>query len=124
MPINPKLKLQLESMTMDDAYRAGLIAQLENAPAEVQNLWMSNNDYTRNANALKAEQQEWKKKADNFYDTSNASISGWKAEVAKVNDELAAAKAKLATLEGGGGAVRECIISINTSNSIGAVTNY
>lgn len=103
MPINPKLKDQLTAQIADTAYRDRLIATLEDAPPEVQNNWMSQEDYTRQVNKFKEDQKEWKSKADKFYSDSNASIDGWKADLQKANDAKAAAEARIATLEAGGG---------------------
>jgi hypothetical protein len=106
MPINPKLKEQLEKTQMDEKYRANLIATLEDAPADVQNLWMSREDYTRQANALKAEKADWDVKNKDFYDKSNAAVTAWKDEVKKANDAVTAAQARIAELEAAGGSGR------------------
>lgn len=103
MPINPKLKEQLEKAQMDEAYRTKLIQTLEDAPADVQNLWMTREDYTRQVNAFKTEQTEWKTKADKFYSDSNAAIDSWKSEVKKAQDAVTAANARIAELESGSG---------------------
>lgn len=104
MPINPKLKEQLTTMPMDEKYRAELLATLDNAPADVQNLWMGQAEVTRQLNEIKTTQGDWKVKADKFYTDSNASIDGWKSEVTKANDALKAAQARITELEAGGGA--------------------
>lgn len=106
MPINPKLKAHLEQQTMDEGYRTRLIATLEDAPPDVQNLWMSQADYTRQVNQFKETQNTWKVTADDFYTKSNASIEGWKAELKKANDSIATANARIAELEAGGGTPR------------------
>src|SRR5882672_9736040 len=106
MPINPKLKEHLEKQTMDEGYRTRLLATLEDAPPDVQNLWMSQADYTRQVNQFKEEQKTWKATADKFYADSNVSIDGWKTELKKANDSITAAQARIAELEAGGGAPR------------------
>lgn len=103
MPINPKLKEQLEKTTMDDGYRQKLITMLDDAPADVQNLWMAREDYTRQVNAFNEEKKTWKATADKFYTDSNAAIDGWKAEVKKNTDALTAAQARITELENNGG---------------------
>lgn len=103
MPINPKLKAHLEGMTMDDAYRTKMIAVLEDAPPDVQNLWMAQNDYTKQVNEFKTHQTEWKTKADEFYTKSNAAIEGYKTETQTAKDAMEQAKARIAELEAAGG---------------------
>jgi len=100
MPINDKLKTQLAAMPMDEAYRAKLLETLEDAPPDIQNLWMAREDYTRQVNAFRAEQADWKAKADKFYDDSNTAIDGWKAEVKKFQDVATAAQTRITELEG------------------------
>lgn len=104
MPINPKLKAQLEAdTTMTDDYRTKLIATLEDAPPSVQNNWMSQSDYTRQVNEFKQQQTEWKGKADKFYDESKAAVEGFKSEAEKAKEAAAQAQARLAELEASGG---------------------
>lgn len=106
MAINPKLKAQLDSMTMDDAYRAKLVAALDDAPADVQNLWMAQQEFTRNINAHNEEKRAWKATADDFYTKSNTAVDAWKAEVKKATDTANALQARITELEAGGGTVR------------------
>jgi hypothetical protein len=104
MPINPKLKEIIDNRTdMTAEYKASLLAVMENATPDFQNGWIAQQDYTRQVNAFKAEQQEWKTKADKFYNESNAVIDGWKSEVTKANSAVAAAQARIAELEAGAG---------------------
>lgn len=106
MPINPKLKDQLTRQITDAGYRDKLIATLEDAPPEVQNNWMSQEEYTREKNAFKQEQTTWKAAADKFYADSNVAIKGHEAEAQKARDLAAAAQARIAELEAGGGALK------------------
>lgn len=106
MPINPKLRDQLTRQVADESYRNRLIATLEDAPPEVQNNWMSQEDYTRQANALKTEREEWTIKNKDFYDKSNTAIAAWKTEVATAKEAVTAAQARIAELEGAGGGPR------------------
>lgn len=107
MPINPKLKKQLETeIKMDDAYRARLLEALEDAPADVQNLWMGQSEVTRRLNEIKAEQEDWAKKNDKFYKDSNLAIEQWKTQVTTAETEAAAARARVAELEAGGGTLK------------------
>jgi hypothetical protein len=97
VPINPKLKAQFEAMTtMDPEYRAKLIATLDDAPADVQNLWMSQSDYTRTSN-------EYKQKMDKFYADSTAAVEAYKSDAQKAQEAADAAKARIAELEAGAG---------------------
>jgi hypothetical protein len=96
MPINPKLKTQFESMTMDDAYRAKLIATIEDAPADVQNLWMAQNDFTQKSN-------KYKQEMDKFYADSTAAVEAYKSDAQKAQEAADAAKARIAELEAGAG---------------------
>lgn len=104
MPINPKLKAQLEAdKTMTDDYRTKLIATLDDAPPSVQNNWMSQSDYTRQVNELKETQTEWKTRADKFHTDTEKAVDAWKAEVASANTAVEQAKARIAELELAGG---------------------
>lgn len=103
MPINPKLKEHLTQMKMDENYRQSLIATLEDAPGDVQNLWLGQAEVTRQLNELKTEKAAWKTKADEFYTKSETAIEAWKGEVQKANAAVAAAQARIAELEAGGG---------------------
>lgn len=103
MPINPKLKAQLEAdKTMTDDYRAKLIATLDDAPPSVQNNWMSQSDYTRQVNEFKETQTEWKTRADKFHSDTEKAVEAWKAEVASANTAVEQARARIAELEAGG----------------------
>lgn len=95
MPINPKLKQQFEAMTMDEAYRTKLIATMEDAPADVQNLWMAQNDYTQKTN-------DYKGKMDKFYADSAAAVEIYKTDAQTAKDAADAAKARIAELEAAG----------------------
>ncbi len=96
MPINPKLKAQLEAdKTMTDEYRTSLIATLEDAPPSVQNYWMSQDDYTRKTN-------EYKKQMDKFYADSTVAVEAYKTEAQKAQEASAAAAARIAELEAAG----------------------
>lgn len=127
MPINPKLKEHLEkNVQMDDKYRAGLIAMLDDAPADVQNLWMAQADYTRQVNAFKAEQVDWKKKADDYYDTSNKNIAAWQGEVKKAQDAATAAQARVTELEAlraSGGTIDDNALSKEITRLNSAITD-
>lgn len=103
MPINPKLKTHFEAMPMDDAYRAKLIATMEDAPADVQNLWMAQADYNRQTNEFKTSQTEWKVKADKFYADSTAAVEAYKTDAQTAKEAADAARARIAELEAAGG---------------------
>lgn len=97
MPINPKLKELLTRQVADEGYRAKLIETLEDAPPDVQNNWMSQDEYTRQTNAYKVQM-------DDFYKKSNTSIDGWKSERDTALAAAAASAARIAELEAAGGA--------------------
>lgn len=107
MALNPKLREQIQKMSgMSDEYRENLMQTLEEAPPDLQNLWMSREEYTREKNAFKAEQADWKAKADDFYEKSNKNIAAWQKERDEAIAASRAAQARIAELEGGNGGVR------------------
>jgi hypothetical protein len=102
MPINPKLKEQLTKQIADATYRDKLIATLEDAPPEVQNNWMSQEDYTRQANELKTDKAKWL----DFHEKTKTAATDWEKQVKQANDAVAAAQARILELETTGGGTR------------------
>jgi hypothetical protein len=87
--------------TMTPEYKASLIATFEDAPAEFQNGWMAQSDYTRQVNEFKNQQTDWKVKADRFYADSTAAVEAYKSDAQKAQEAADAAKARIAELEAG-----------------------
>lgn len=102
MPINPKLKAQLEKTISDEGYRTRLIETLEDAPPDVQNLWMSKEEYTRDKNAFNEEKKKHEGEMKKFYDESKLAVTGWEAEATKHRTAFEQAQARLAELEKAG----------------------
>lgn len=97
MALNAKLKAHFEGQIaagkMSKDYGDRLIATLEDAPADIQNGWLANEDYNRQMNEHKDNVAKWKKwEAD-----SQATLDRTAAEAAANQARVAELEAKIAS---------------------------
>lgn len=96
MALNAKLKKHFEGQvaagTMSKEYGDRLMATLEDAPADIQNGWMANEDYNRQANELKTKIAGWKTWETESQETLNktaAQLAEKTAKIAELEDRIA-----------------------------------